>query len=109
MSEDMSKPRLKEGMQVYWVRSHGKNRGCVVSVVKVGRKIATLSNRITVDAETWRAKDSFDGVLYDSENAYIDHIERGRLFLKLRSSLTTLETPSLDTIKKAFELFGIEP
>jgi hypothetical protein len=88
-----------------------------VTVTKVGRRWATLSNgyRLDLTSENWRSLYgegySSPGSLWDSEDQYLEYIEVQRIIRKIEKHFSfnsKAQTVSLANAREAARLLGVE-
>jgi len=97
-------------------KRHGKDS--LVTVTKVGRRWATLSNgyRLDLTSEEWRdvygEGYSSPGRLWDSEDQYLEYIEVQRIIREIEKQLSPFnrkaQTMSLANAREAARLLGLE-
>lgn len=81
---------LKTGMSLYWVPVERRTaEPCLITVVSVGRKWATLSNHLRVDVQTGEVERQkyghpIPGVYLANEAEYLEFLEKSRLWAAIR-------------------------
>lgn len=93
-----------------------RGKDSLVTVTKVGRRWATLSNgyRLDLTSKNWRSLYgggySSPGRLWDSESQFLEYIEVRRIILKIHSQplFGQVQTVSLANAREAARLLGLE-
>jgi hypothetical protein len=94
-----------------------RGKDSLVTVTKVGRRWATLSNgyRLDLTSENWRILYgegySSPGRLWDSESQFLEYIEVRRIILKIQNQSLIwqqAQTVSLANAREAARLLGVE-
>jgi hypothetical protein len=107
--------RLTVGMELYWVPTDSQ-KPHAVTVIKVGRTWATLSNGERIDKVTWKGEPKnyghqVNGHVYKSEREYRDEVELQAAWDKLRRDLhyATQRTPvvTIEAIKQVRSSLGL--
>lgn len=80
---------LKSGMSLYWVPIERRDAPCQITVVNVGRKWATLSNRLRVDVQTGAVEPqkygyTIPGVYLENKAEYLEFLEKSKLWDAIR-------------------------
>ena len=106
--------RLRVGQNLWWVWRNGR-RGepCEVTVVKVGRKWAELSNRYRIDLiGMWAdgGKYMSPGACYLSREHYERAVALSRKWLRFQNAVRrrSSEGTTIDAIEAAASALGIE-
>lgn len=103
--------KLTEGRSVWWVPIYHPSRGSTVTVVKVGRVWATLSNGHRANVKNGVVDgggDTAPAELFDSEESWRAEVEVKRAFRILRNCLPYTPPPgvTVDDIAAAAKLLG---
>lgn len=83
--------RVEKEQTLWWVCTYAK-QGRPVTVVSVGRKWATLSNRVRIDIETLRADAGghpSPGKCYTSQEVFDAEVLRDQVWQELQSRLAS--------------------
>lgn len=94
---------ITKGKSLWWVASDNAKTQCAVTVTKVGRKWATLSNGCRIDIGTLVADGGqymSPGMCYDSQQAYEQAIALIVEWQKLTRDLSGMRCPEHMTIEK---------
>lgn len=105
---------LKEGQTLWWVPAQNRNaQGREVTVVKVGRKWATISNNYRIAIDNLVADGGIyspPGQCYPSQAAYEAELALNAAWHKFRRSLDLRAVPNgvtIDNIEAARKLLNI--
>ena len=100
---------LFKGKKLFWVANNNARIQADVTVLSIGRKWASLSNRERIDIKTLEADGrgySSPGKCYESREAYELSIETQKAWSKLYNGLTWA-LPSGMTLEKINEIRSI--
>lgn len=101
---------LQIGQELFWVGSQRHSPNGIVTVTKVGRKWATLSNDHRIDLETHRADGGgyqSPGRTYPSEAAYVAEQITKLNKLKERMGWTAPKGVKIQDVYEAARLLGL--
>ncbi len=99
--------QVTEGMSLWWVGSNNRKTQEEVTVTKVGRKWATLSNGLRIDIETLAADGGqyvSPGQCYESRQVYEQAIALHIAWQKFRADVRDMQRPAHMTIEKIAEI-----
>lgn len=98
---------ITEGKSLWWVASNNAKTQCAVTVTKVGRKWATLSNGNRIDIGTLVADGGqyvSPGQCYESQQVYEQAMALHLAWQKLTRDVRDMQRPAHMTIEKIAEI-----
>lgn len=104
---------MKEGQKLWWVSSNRYNKAQYVTITKVGRKWATLSNQHRIDKATLRADGGgyvSPGCCYLSKEQHDQEVRASSVFSELRNRLSFSPSHGVteEDIRQAAKLLRIK-